>query len=238
MNSKLLIDKVLNRLYASSRYERISYSQCGEDLIVNYIFQNIIKNPKPSYIDIGAHHPFNLSNTALFYKKGYKGINIEPNPLLIKQFKKHRKKDVNLNIGIGEREGKFAFYNLSDPALSTFVKEEAEILIKNNRVSLIEELNLDILPINSVIEKYSNSKFPNFLSLDVEGLDEKILHTIDFNFSAPDVICVETIKYGTDGKYSKNDSIINFLTSKGYCMYGETRINTIFIAQQYMDYSL
>jgi hypothetical protein len=40
---------------------KISYSQCGEDILINYIFslRGIVK---PSYIDIGANHPFFINN--------------------------------------------------------------------------------------------------------------------------------------------------------------------------------
>ena len=53
---------------------QISYSQSGEDLIVKHIFENLgVK--KPSYLDIGAYHPFHLNNTVIFYLSGSHGIN-------------------------------------------------------------------------------------------------------------------------------------------------------------------
>ena len=52
----------------------------------------------PTYIDIGAYHPYYLSNTAHFYQAGCRGINIEPNPLLFRAFGKHRPHDINLTI--------------------------------------------------------------------------------------------------------------------------------------------
>ncbi|MFM6249337.1 MAG: hypothetical protein ACKPEQ_09345, partial [Dolichospermum sp.] len=60
--------------------KHISYSQCGEDLIINFIFNNLgIINP--SYLDIGAHHPTYLSNTYSFYRKGCQGVCVEPDPV-------------------------------------------------------------------------------------------------------------------------------------------------------------
>ena len=75
-----------------------SYSQCGEDIIVDYIF-NLRGITYPTYIDIGANDPYYLSNTALFYDKGCRGINIEPNPAMVESFGKSRPADINLNIG-------------------------------------------------------------------------------------------------------------------------------------------
>jgi hypothetical protein len=38
------------------------------------------------YVDVGAHHPRRYSNTNYFYKRGWKGINIEPNPDALRIF--------------------------------------------------------------------------------------------------------------------------------------------------------
>ena len=87
--TKKIIDKGYSILNLKRKnYKQISYSQCGEDLIMNFIFNNL-RIEKPSYIDIGAHHPFWLSNTFFFYKKGSKGINIEANDYtnILKQVK-------------------------------------------------------------------------------------------------------------------------------------------------------
>ena len=68
---KIFLKKVINKLSSNKRkpennqFLKKSYSQCGEDLIVKFIF-DILNIKNPSYIDIGAHHPNYISNTALF----------------------------------------------------------------------------------------------------------------------------------------------------------------------------
>ena len=86
-----------------------TYSQTGEDIIINFIF-NARGISYPSYLDIGAFHPYELSNTYFFYKKGSKGINIEPNPNSIQLFEELRPFDINLNIGIGASNSVLKFY--------------------------------------------------------------------------------------------------------------------------------
>src|SRR5215211_2513715 len=126
---KSLINNLLNSFGyhiskgSQNRQCKISYSQCGEDLLIQYLF-NLRGIPKPSYIDIGANDPFFLSNTAIFYKKGCRGINIEANPLLIKNFKLHRPEDINLNIGVGPKDDELNFFIINHPTLSTFSKQE------------------------------------------------------------------------------------------------------------------
>lgn len=53
---------------------------------------------KPSYIDIGAHHPYEISNTAIFYMNGCRGVNVEANPNLIDEFYKERPDDIKQGV--------------------------------------------------------------------------------------------------------------------------------------------
>ena len=53
------------------------------------------------FIDVGAHHPKRLSNTYYFYKRGWRGVNIDAMPGSMREFSKFRKRDINLEIPIG-----------------------------------------------------------------------------------------------------------------------------------------
>ena len=87
----------------------VTYSQFGDDLVIINIFNNL-GIEKFTYLDIGAHHPYNISNTALLYKYGYHGINVEANPNLIEAFFRERPLDKNVNVGIGTKSGEMPFY--------------------------------------------------------------------------------------------------------------------------------
>ena len=209
-------------------YQKISFSQCGEDLIVKHIF-NSLKIQKPSYIDIGAHDPFKLSNTALFYFHGSRGINIEPDPSLFSSFLQFRKEDINLNIGIGKKPGTYNLYLMSHSAHNTFSKKEAQRLVSQENFNIISVKKIKVKTIGAIIKKYHKNIFPDFLSLDAEGVDEIIIKSIDFTKNYPLVICLETISYSNKGKGKKNRSIIRYLQQKGYIAYADTNINTIFV---------
>src|SRR5919106_1421865 len=56
----------------------VSYAQAGEDLVVNFIFESL-KARTISYLDIGAYDPVYLSNTYYFYRRGHRGVLVEPN---------------------------------------------------------------------------------------------------------------------------------------------------------------
>src|SRR5487761_2603734 len=102
-----------------------SYSQCGEDLILQYLFM-VLQIEKVSYLDLGAHHPTYLSNTYLFYESGGQGVCVEPDPSLFATFPKKRPRDTHLNCGVGITPGEAEFFVMSTRTLNTFSKAEAE----------------------------------------------------------------------------------------------------------------
>ena len=77
------------------------------------------------YVDVGAHHPFRFSKTYKFYKKGWSGINIEPNPEDFHLFSKQRNRDININAGVASKEDDISYFMFNEPDLNTFCEEEA-----------------------------------------------------------------------------------------------------------------
>jgi FkbM family methyltransferase len=209
-----------------------SFSQAGEDRILEYLFAQL--NIKfPTYLDIGANYPVEFNNTYFLYKRGCTGVCVEPDPSLIRDLKKYRPKDTILNVGVGltsEREADF--YVFSAKGLNTFSKEEAEYRQSFGTHKVEKVIKVALKPINEVMEEQFASA-PNFLSIDVEGLDLPILQSLDFHKYNPDVICVETITYDEGRGARKMNEIIQFVCSQGYVVYGDTYINTIFVAEHY-----
>ncbi|MET4083635.1 FkbM family methyltransferase [Pedobacter sp. UYP30] len=207
---------------------KLSYSQCGEDVIVEFIF-NQLGIFKPSYLDIGAHDPFYLSNTALFYQKGCRGINIEPDPYLFQQFPLHRKEDINLNIGIGDTYETIDFYIMNVPTLNTFSLEQVNSYKNEGEYFVREIKKVKISTIQKIIID-NNGLFPDFLSLDAEGIDELVIKSIDYS-NKPKVICVETLSFSSSGKGIKNEELIKFVEENDYLLYADTYINSIFVSK-------
>src|SRR5439155_17099996 len=69
------------------RAMRVSYSQFGEDLVVRTHFAQNFDNFAGRFVDVGAFHPFKYSNTMLLSQLGWRGINIDCNPVKIAGFK-------------------------------------------------------------------------------------------------------------------------------------------------------
>ncbi|KQM63982.1 hypothetical protein ASE74_12325 [Pedobacter sp. Leaf216] len=226
---KNFLRKLINIFEPNHKFKRISYSQYGEDLIIKSIFREYLGIDKPSYIDIGAHHPFHLSNTALFYKFGCRGINIEANPDLINAFKQFRPEDQNLNIGItASNSENLDFYIMEQPELNTFLKKQAEELASKG-YPIKKTINITCLKLSNIIQNYCNGKFPDLLSLDVEGLDEDVLGSYDFQATKPKIICVENLYADKDGFLRKNEMIRSILHENSYFLIADTFLNDIYV---------
>ena len=194
---------------------KLSFSQCGEDLIIDFVFTQFHLD-KIKYLDIGAHHPTYINNTALFYKKGSTGVCIEPDPFLFESIKKARPKDVCLNVGVGIGGETLAeFYIMSTRTLNTFSKEEAEKYVSYGKMTIKEVVKLPLVSVNEVIANHF-TEAPDFISLDVEGYDIMILKSFDFNRYRPKVWCIETLTYTEDKKEEKIKETIELMLSKNY----------------------
>jgi len=194
-----------------------SYSQYQEDLIIDSFFN---AKSNGSYIDIGAFDPNELSNTKKFYEKGWRGINIDPNSATIKAFEKCRPDDTNLNVGISEKEEEILFYEMNERALSTFNYSDAENSFKQTPgAKIVNQYIVKCLPLKKIFEDYN--KPVDFLSIDVEGYEESVLKSNDWNTYRPTIIVIEINR--------NTDKLLTFLEQISYKKIFTNHTNGIFV---------
>jgi len=205
---------------------KLSFSQCGEDLICWFLL-DLLAIRKPAYVDVGAHDPVRLSNTALFHLLGSRGINIEPDPRLFASFPRARPGDINLNIGIARAAGTLTFFRMSDPALSTFSESEARRMEAEEGIAITERIQVPVRPLGEVLVE--NRWQPDFMSVDAEGTDIEVLESFDLARLRPAVVCVETISFSLSMAGKKNAALQKLMAGAGYLAYADTYINTIYV---------
>lgn len=223
-----ILKNIFDAITALRGGAKVSYAQCGEDLIIDFALR-CLNITRPTYLDIGAHHPTLLSNTYLFYRQDGHGVLVEADPLLHGEIAKVRKKDKCLNVGVGvDARDSAKFYVMTTRTLNTFSKEEAERYASYGTQKIEQVLDIPLVPVNQILRENFDAP-PNLLSIDVEGLDFEILKTYDFDHYGPEIICVETITYTEDASEQKLPEIKEFISSKGYFLYADTYINSIFV---------
>lgn len=204
-------------------YKNISYSQEGEDLIINGLLD---EQKTGFYVDVGAHHPFRFSNTAFFYQKGWTGINIDPLPGVKKLFDEHRPNDVNLELGISNVPEPLTYYMFEDPAYNgfceTLTNERIELNIKPIGTTLIECSTLaEVLNVH-----VPDGQIIDFLSIDAEGLDFAVLQSNNWEKYSPRLIIIEILGSGTIEDLLKSE-VATFLSTKNYALVAKS-IRSVF----------
>lgn len=209
---------IFQNIYIKNKYfyKRHTYAMDGEDLAINKFIEN--KN-NGFYVDIGAHHPIQRNNTNLLFQKGWKGINIDVNEFTIDLFKHLRPNDLNLQTAISDTDGEITFYfQKKFSQLNTTDKNIAKEHFNNN----FKEIQVKCQTIQNVLNSsnYKNQKI-DFLNIDVEGAEMKVLNTLNFKIYDPTVICIEILGYRElNSKIRevkiKDNKIYKFLSDKNY----------------------
>lgn len=213
--------------HPDQRWGPTTYAQHADDMMLVNLFE-LIGIDKPSYLDCGAHHPTNISNTRLLYERGSRGVNVDANPYLIEEFNRQRPGDINMHVGVGPVTGFFDFHMYDNySGRNTFSAAETKAM--EGVLTVREVKQIPVITINQVVEsKCPGGRFPDLLLLDIEGMDFSVLDSADFyRFGSPKVICVETRRESTP-------AMQNMLAMKGvgyfqYCRCGE---NAIFVQDQ------
>jgi FkbM family methyltransferase len=199
------------------------YSQEGEDILLNRIFG---KQRDGFYVDVGAHHPKRFSNTYSFYKRGWRGINIDALPGSMKAFQKLRPRDINLEIAISEKEQILTYYMFNEPALNGFSKT-ISTKRQTDEYQIVNTIDVSSFPLSKILNEHVPFEQKiDFLSVDVEGLDLQVLESNDWDKFRPKVILVEILDGSLNSLMDK--PIYQFLVSKGYSLFAKLVYTCIF----------
>ena len=198
----------------------LTFSQYFEDLHIELIFKEL--HITPSYLDIGANHPFELSNTYRLYLNGFDGVLVEPNPWLANQLRIARARDDVRTVAIGKSSGSMPLYVFDSHVLSTLDPAEVAKYQKQG-YRVVDQITTQVVGINELVR--SLPRIPNLLCIDAEGLDLSIIKTIDYDYFLPIVICVETDSHHSPRTYNQ---IRDHLNQQGYYEHTRTKYNSIF----------
>ena len=204
--------------------KRDRYSQWGEDQFIIEYFKD---KQKGIYLDIGCFNPFMYSNTCLLHQKGWRGINIDINPTSIDLFNIARPNDFNICTTVNNEKKLFEVY-LDDPFSplntldSKFYKNLDRSFSTNKKNISVESKSID-----EIISLSDIKTDIDFINIDVEGNDYKILTQIDIQKLKPKLISIET--HSVDGSESENFQNINdYLINNNFSIFKRVGPTTLF----------
>lgn len=206
-----------------SRAIRASYSQGGEDLVIDRLLGG---RSEGFYVDVGANDPWRFSNTARFYKRGWKGINVEPDPIVYERLAAARSRDINLNLGVGCADGELPFYHFFPDTFSTFSTEQAA-RSQEKGLELVETLAIPVSRLDDLLSEHLGEREIDFLSVDVEGTELDVLLSNDWERFRPVVIVVESTEETGSG-VAPDPDCDRILTAAGYEAVAVNALNVIY----------
>jgi len=189
-----------------------SYSQHGEDCIFWEFLQSY--NLQGSvYVDVGANHPSDISNSYLLYRRGLNGIIVEPNQELAGLFKRFRPRDISLAIGCGSENAILPFHISKTPVLSSFAD--------SRNIDIYKTYYLPIMRLDDAIQ-HLNFDFISLLSIDVEGLNYEVLQGATKAIERSLLLCLEYETEEERGRFGE-------LLGNGFSLLQEIGCNLLFI---------
>lgn len=203
-----------------------TYAQHGDDLAIINIF-GCLRIQQPSYLDIGAHHPFHLSNTALLYQRGSRGVNVEANPALIDEFNRLRPEDVNVCAAVvgTPRRGSARLHRLTETSgLNSLLPIEGH-------GKMIASIEVTTCTADEIVTKHADGCWPDLLTIDAEGMDIPILRSIDYARGGPKVICAEAVSPAGDACAE----LRMIMGERGYAVHSFAGSNMLLVRADLMD---
>jgi FkbM family methyltransferase len=137
------------------------------------------------YVDIGAHHPFYLSNTFWFYRNGWRGLNVDALPGAMNSFNALRPRDINVEACLAHSDG--TVVQLAVPT------QTAEASCSPTSDPASKRIEMRSRSLASLLSEYMPPGVEiDFMSVDCEGLDEEILRGNDWERFKPNYLLVES----------------------------------------------
>lgn len=139
-----------------------------------------------SYIDTAALHPLRDSVTALFYARGWRGLNLAPTPATALALRRARPADVTLTVAAGAQEGRTVLYTAADGWVG-FDGEQARALVAAGQT--VEQRDIATQPLATLAAEHLDGPV-HFLRIGAGDAAAAVLAGMDMQRQRPWVIVV------------------------------------------------
>ena len=196
-----------------------SVSQFGQD---KWIYEAFDEQREGYFVDIGAADGVRISNTFVLEQRyGWHGLCIEANSVTFEVLKQQRNATcINACIDAGSSEVKFALRG----DVGGIIDEDFDNSPSDSAADTI--VNLKTTSLESVLRSVAAPNVIDYLSIDVEGAEERILSHFDFN----------TYRFRTMTIERPTTTLQRALESHGYVPIREIPgVDTMFVHETFID---
>jgi hypothetical protein len=195
------------------------YSQLGQDEWVLGLYGK----DTGCFVDVGFNDGIVYSNTYLLEKKGWIGLGIDPFP----QNYSNRPRTIICNSLVYDQPNITVDFCISDvySGILTEIGRHKEKTVGKPIVQLKTKT------LESILDESSFPKFIEYLSLDTEGSEYKIINS--FNFKKYSFGCI-TVEHNFENE--KREQVIKKLADNGYELYKQVRFDDWYINTSMKNY--
>ena len=205
-------------------------SQMGQDVFV----RKLLPDDPGFFVEAGAADGVTYSNTLLFTKAGWRGLLVEPHPGLFARCVENRPESVVVNAVLDSCEKEVDFWKRVGYISGTVAPGTDHTLPRNRKklkkarsfglVSRRETTTLDAL-----LDSIEAPQVIEYLSLDTEGSEDRILVNFPFKKYAFKVMTIERPK----------TPLIELLDRAGYVIIkADKRLDTFFVHGELMAHAV
>jgi len=167
------------------------------------------------YVDVGAYAPKRWSNTYAFYRLGWKGITVEPNPEAAAYFQSVRPRDKHVVAAIANGSDTVYYYSAGYSA-GNYVSRAAEAPRPGFQRYQIPATSLAAI----LDDPFLQSAPCDLLSVDCEGFDLEVLKSNDWERHRPRVVIAEDHARG--GGDPRESDLVGYMAGVGYRPFSRT----------------
>ena len=216
------VQSVRDRRVHSRALSSGSFAQHGEDVQLVALLRSL--GADGAYVDVGANHPFKLSNTYLMYRLGWRGVCVDPLPRFKKLYERWRPDDQFFNTAVGEFAGEIELHEFEWDPLSTLDSSLAEQYIQGG-FRRLRRVPVSVKTIDQLLDESGITSPVSLLSIDIEGHELPALKSMSFDKWRPVVVCIEAVTAAG----GRNEDALQYLIQHGYKMHGDLGLNVIFV---------
>ena len=207
------------------------FSQSGQDKIVNEVF---FKNSTCGFfLEIGAYDGITGSN-CLFFEKfmNWDGIAVEASEMQFLKLEKNRNCDT-VKAVISSRVEDVEFVEITQgltqmSGINSEIYSASLAFIEKDERTQINKQKVITSTIDNILQKRT---IIDFMSIDIEGHEMKVLNSIDFEKYEFRVICVEN---NTPEKQSFNE----FFLERGFYFFDRVGVDEIYFNSKHFNFPL
>lgn len=173
----------------------ISYSQNNEQQIAIDYFRGVVG----TVLDIGANDGKTLSNSLAMIEHGWGGVLVEPSKKSFKQLMKLHKTRSNVqcfNVAVSDARGTMDFFESGEhlktgdhALLSTLVESETERWKTSGEK--FSKVKVEVITVQDLLKLCMAKRF-EFVTIDTEGVDYKILSQLNLKELGTRMLIIET----------------------------------------------